>query len=122
MGTNCFEDFPMQKLLYKRTTVSVIASIAIMSVGISTAPAEDNSNLVQPKYFGAQVDDPEKNNFGYDSKTPSGLSVRFCNDCKFNGLSEATKAAQANSRTTTFGPKTGNTEKDTIGYDSERTR
>lgn len=121
-GNELFEDFSMQKLRCGQTTVTIIASIAIISAGISTAPAEDNSNLARPKYIGAQVDDPEKNNFGYDSKTPSDLSVRFCNGCKFNGLSEAEKATQTNRRTTTFGPKTGNTEKDTIGYYSERTR
>ena len=96
-----------------------IASMAIISTSISTASAEDNSSLVQPKYFGAQVDDPEKNNFGYDSKAPSDLSVRFCNGCTFGGSSGATKTTKVERPTTQFGSKSDDPEKDTIAYARE---
>jgi hypothetical protein len=96
-----------------------IGSVAIIGASISAASAEDNNSLVQPKYFGARVDDPEKNNFGYDSKAPSDLSVRFCNSCTFGGSSEATKTTEIEWVTTRFGSKTGDPEKDTIAYSRE---
>jgi hypothetical protein len=106
----------MHKHQHGRATAIFIASIVIIGIGISTAPAEDNSSLIQPKYFGAQVDDPEKNNFGYDSKAASDLSVRFCNGCTFGGSSGATKTTKVERLTTQFGSKTGDPEKDTIAY------
>jgi hypothetical protein len=109
----------MHKHQHGRAIVIFIASIEIIGTGISTASAEDNTSLIQPKYFGAQVDDPEKNNFGYDSKAPSDLSVRFCNGCAFGGSSGATKTTKVEGLTTQFGSKTGDPEKDTVAYARE---
>ena len=109
----------MYKHQHGRAMAIFIASIAIIGNSISTALAEDNSSLAQPKYFGAQVDDPEKNNFGYDSKAPSDLFVRFCNGCTFGGSSGATKTTEVERPTTKFGSKTGDPEKDTIAYARE---
>jgi hypothetical protein len=109
----------MDKHQHGRAIAIFIASIAIIGTSISTASAEDNSGLIQPKYFGAQVGDPEKNNFGYDYKAPSDLSVRFCNGCTFVGSSGATKTTKVDRPTTQFGSKTGDPEKDTIAYARE---
>jgi hypothetical protein len=109
----------MHKYQNGRAIAIFIASIAIAGTGISVALAEDNSSLIQPKYFGAQVDDPEKNNFGYDSKAPSDLSVRFCNGCTFRRSSKATKTTKVEKLTTQFGSKTGDPEKDTVAYARE---